>query len=184
MREIDTSAEATGWPDASKPGVPMNPERDGWHWLEVRGLPARPHFWRHKVLQPDGSGPVGLWLDLHDGRSAASMATTHLYLGPCFTPAEVAAREAARAEAMRTQCADYIAECLAALGLPFSVESVRALPIPAHDALARRIAVERLRVLDEALTVLATTGCAQAAHEILAKKAAALRAHAAQEKQG
>ena len=36
---------------------------------------------------------------------------------------------AAGQEAMRERAADHVAECLAALGLPFGVESIRALPL-------------------------------------------------------
>lgn len=33
--ELDAApARAEGaWPDVTRPGVPLNPERDGWHWL-------------------------------------------------------------------------------------------------------------------------------------------------------
>jgi hypothetical protein len=77
-----------GWPE--KPGVPLNPERDGWHWL-VKGdfytaaLWHRGHFtflftkiWPEELSQLDMT-----------------------YIGPALTPAEVDARVAdARRDAL------------------------------------------------------------------------------------
>jgi len=67
-------------------GVPLHPERDGWHWLHERYSWARPE-------------PV-LWCSMPQvwrGRGLASAAKQQevRYIGPCLTPAEVAAREAA-----------------------------------------------------------------------------------------
>lgn len=64
----------------------------------------------------------------------------------------VAAREAAAALAMREACADYVADCLAELGLPLGVASIRALPLPAPDALAR--ALEQARVEEREMCAL------------------------------
>lgn len=63
-------------------GRPEHPERDGWHWLD-----EHPHFWR-----ANGSE----WLTNHETLQTqtpfdvASEGWT--YLGPCLTPADVAAR--------------------------------------------------------------------------------------------
>ena len=79
-----------GWPDPAHPGVPLNPERDGWHWL-VKGdfytaaLWHRGHFtflftkiWPEELSQLDMT-----------------------YIGPALTPAEVDARVAdARRDAL------------------------------------------------------------------------------------
>jgi hypothetical protein len=64
------------WPDPARPGVPMNPDRDGWHW--VNGTP------REWVVFDDG----GSW------RLAGSDYRPHewahrIYQGPCLTPTEV-----------------------------------------------------------------------------------------------
>jgi hypothetical protein len=91
--------DATGWPDASKPGVPLNPERDGWHW--VNGSPLLWDQW-HKVWKhSDG---------FECYRTTPSQAAFRgwNYSGSLLTPAEVAAREAAAAEAMREACATIV----------------------------------------------------------------------------
>jgi hypothetical protein len=91
------TADPNGWPDASKPGVPLNPERDGWHWLLWKGgaqpVPLR---WN--------TGLGGGW----SSYSTDGTAARYLYLGPCLTPAEVAAREQAAAVAMRGVCANEL----------------------------------------------------------------------------
>jgi hypothetical protein len=81
------------WPDPAKPGVPLNPERDGWHWLQSeRGRGLAPKEWR--------AGETRRWC-MSNGELCADwqIAERYTYLGPCLTPAEVAARErAARRE--------------------------------------------------------------------------------------
>jgi len=67
-----------GWPD--KPGVPMNPERDGPHWL---GDPDS-----DRAFAVDWSAAIG-WLSMF---TQDTIAAYMRYLGPCLTPAEVDAR--------------------------------------------------------------------------------------------
>lgn len=72
------------WPDPARPGVPLNPERDGWHWVEsaegpVPALWARP-LWRHCRDFWDQRSPE--WMEEQQWR----------YIGPCLTPAEIDAR--------------------------------------------------------------------------------------------
>lgn len=77
-----------GWPDAARPGVPANPERDGWHWLS--GVTERPAAFEWRSAS-------GGWLfhrAQHNVMPPSDFANW-LYHGPCLTPAEVAAREAA-----------------------------------------------------------------------------------------
>jgi len=76
-----------GWPD--KPGVPLNPERDGPHWL---GDPDS-----DRAFAVDWSAAIG-WLSMF---TQDSIAAYMRYLGPCLTPAEVDARIAtARKDAL------------------------------------------------------------------------------------
>jgi hypothetical protein len=79
------------WPDPARPGVPMNPERDGWHW----------------VADKDGIGKP--WVEYWNGRDswAPVSATPNFicwhwrYIAPVLTPAEVEARVAqARRDAL------------------------------------------------------------------------------------
>lgn len=78
------------WPDSDKPGVPLNPERDGWHWVcSAVGIAAPyPMLW----------GADSKAWDTGDGWefcTSPRMTERTRYLGPCLTPAEVAAREQA-----------------------------------------------------------------------------------------
>lgn len=78
-------------------GRPLNPERDGWHWL------------RSKIT---GASYVEKWCaDEANWRSGPALNYMHLaaeYLGPCHTPTEVAAQvEAARREE-REACAEVV----------------------------------------------------------------------------
>lgn len=77
-------------------GRPERPERDGWHWLH-HPEDLRP------VVQP-WSAEHGAWISgaMHSPRGVVDLG--FCYLGPALLPAEVAAREAAAAEAMREAC--------------------------------------------------------------------------------
>jgi hypothetical protein len=80
-------SETNGWP--GKPGVPMNPERDGPHWLKD------PDSDRQFVV--DWSAASG-WRSIF---TQDAIAAHMLYAGPCLTPAEMEARIAtARKDAL------------------------------------------------------------------------------------
>lgn len=89
--------DAQGWPDPETPGVPLNPERDGWHWLQhrIESKPV-PHVWVAEIeawssgaaYSPEGVVELG-WR----------------YLGPCLTPAEVTALVVAARREEREACA-------------------------------------------------------------------------------
>jgi len=70
-----------GWP--GEPGVPLNPERDGWHWGERDGG-LEPRFWSSG--QQSWAGARNSWI------TPKMLAALFDYAGPCFTPAEVDAR--------------------------------------------------------------------------------------------
>jgi hypothetical protein len=91
--------DPNGWPDASKPGVPLNPERDGAHMLRHKETgETSPALWL-------GGAIVAIWLNGDGEISPYHAASIYDYLGPCHTPAEVAALiEAARREE-REACA-------------------------------------------------------------------------------
>lgn len=114
----------TGWPDASKPGVPLNPEQDGWHWLTgATGTPAALE-WRPSVLKPQTRGWY-LHREQYGVIYAEEMAHAWRYLGPCLTPTEVAAQiAAARADGMRAAAgiAQILAVTARAVGGPAAVE--------------------------------------------------------------
>ncbi|WP_426957260.1 hypothetical protein [Muricoccus radiodurans] len=83
------------WPDPARPGVPLHPERDGWHWLQSRqrAEAPRPARW-HARPAPNPGGWDEPWL------TPKHVAWADHYLGPCLTPEDVAALQdgARRAE--------------------------------------------------------------------------------------
>jgi hypothetical protein len=84
-----------GWPDPKRRGVPMNPERSRWHWLLWHGN-------EHPTPVEWTAGKVPVWDTGARFVSPEEMARHRSYLGPCLTPAEVAARVAeAKREGMR-----------------------------------------------------------------------------------
>jgi hypothetical protein len=83
-----------GWPGA--PGVPENPKRGNtWHWLQHGNGEIVPRWWSCSYWQAVGGQGANIYP--HEAAKAWPR-----YLGPCLTPAEVAARvAAARADGMR-----------------------------------------------------------------------------------
>jgi hypothetical protein len=121
-----------GWPDPDKPGVPLNPERDGYHW--ILGWNATPFVAEWMADRDAEFGGCYGWYDGGDDPPGV-VAQGWTYLGPCLTPAEVAAREAAAfrrgAEAMRADCAKAMLPMLRAMfSRTEAVAIIRALPIP------------------------------------------------------
>jgi hypothetical protein len=92
-------SDNNGWP--GKPGVPMNPERNQFHWL-IRKNGQCPEAWQWDP-DADGCGTEysGAWAESEGDGQPEDMATWYRYLGPCLTPAEVEARIAtARKDAL------------------------------------------------------------------------------------
>ena len=75
-------------------GRPQDPDRDGWHWVQPTGGEPFPAEWRTAGECVRGRWGEG-WVVGPDEYDPAQCA----YLGPCHTPAELAALvEAARRE--------------------------------------------------------------------------------------
>lgn len=80
---------APAWPDPARPGVPLNPEKDGWHWVAAAdpaiSAQSAPWWWvsdyQHWLPPLAVSGSLPLIPSRVQWR----------YLGLCLTPAEVAA---------------------------------------------------------------------------------------------
>lgn len=104
--------DAPGWPARS--GVPLNPERDGWHWLVPsinHALPPGAYRW-HAPPRPD---VIGQW---DAGYPQDVVRRGYDYLGPCLTPNEHASALAAQAEeAMDTGATKAIEILARALGV-------------------------------------------------------------------
>jgi len=77
------------WPDPDKPGAPLHPERDGYHWL-FNPDDDRPHplMWVADL----GAWAVG---DVWTPRIVTEMNLC--YQGPCLKPAEANALRAENA---------------------------------------------------------------------------------------
>jgi len=65
------------WPDPTRPGVPLNPERPDWHWVN-----GRPELW--------ASDTAGGWWVISGNSYGAREMTSSRYGGPCFTSSEIA----------------------------------------------------------------------------------------------
>jgi hypothetical protein len=106
-------SDPNGWPFADRPGVPMNPERDGWHWLlanSTKGIVPEAACWR----APRSRYP-GMWFFQGNENYlvAEQMTQAHGwrgYLGPCLTPVEVAALAAER-DALREALSALLDAC-------------------------------------------------------------------------
>ena len=82
------------WPDPARPGVPLNPEKDGWHWMKARSdnLNAT---WREKFPAQWTAGNRH-WI--HGTYAPEYAAENWIYLGPVLTPDEAAALQKRVAE--------------------------------------------------------------------------------------
>ncbi len=78
-------------------GRPEHPERDGWHWVAstTGGDAPMGFYW---------SAPRELWLINRYGNAAHLNHKAWRYIGPCLTPAEVAARIAEAVAQEREAC--------------------------------------------------------------------------------
>ena len=72
-------------PYPDKPGVPLNPEKDGFHW--IKGWNETPFVAEWFVDQSEDFGGYYGW---HDGADNPQgiVAQGWSYLGPCLTPSK------------------------------------------------------------------------------------------------
>jgi len=69
------------WPNPTQPGVPTNPERDGWHWLQFPADNApHPVIW---------DSTQKCWYRLPHFTPQRIANEGAQYLGPCLLPSEV-----------------------------------------------------------------------------------------------
>lgn len=96
---------ANTWPDPARPGVPMNPEQDGWHWLKRIS-----NGWETLAKwDNDWNGNDDFWWNLPGYSDPERVAKSFYYLGPVLLPDEAAALQKRCEEADRT--ALQAAEC-------------------------------------------------------------------------
>ena len=72
------------WPDPARPGVPLNPEEDGWHWC-ARDGGLEPRYWSSG--QQSWAGLRNSWI------SPKMLLALFGYAGPCLTPDEATAQQ-------------------------------------------------------------------------------------------
>ncbi|KXV60251.1 hypothetical protein AD948_05735 [Acetobacter senegalensis] len=88
----------TNWPNPERPGVPMYPERDGWHLL--------------KRIDEDGFDVVGYkkgkWISDEGNKPLSSkyIVRDYKYIAPVLTPAQIAEMLAAERERCAKVCED------------------------------------------------------------------------------
>jgi hypothetical protein len=91
-----------GWP--GKPGVPLNPERDGWHWLVC---PLKhdvfPRFWR-AAGEAQNCRWTAKWFYSRNDWNPKECT----YLAPVLTPAEVEARIATARKDALEEAAQFV----------------------------------------------------------------------------
>ena len=85
LRVVADMTANNNWPD--KPGVPLNPERDGWHWLKARSDNLKA-TWREKFPAQWTAGNRH-WI--HGTYAPEYAAENWTYLGPCLTPDQATA---------------------------------------------------------------------------------------------
>ena len=78
------------WPDPARPGVPLNPELDDWHWLKTRDGLQVPYEWRAAGECERGRWP-NYWVPVHDDNWQAMECT---YLGPVLSHNQTKALQA------------------------------------------------------------------------------------------
>ncbi|WP_086642962.1 hypothetical protein [Acetobacter sp. DsW_063] len=112
-------------------GRPQNPERDGWHWLGQRGTKWRAPFeWRHEEY----SDAADEWFwDIEEDPRYPDEMKNFIYLGPCPSPEELAARDAATIERCIAHLENNAKLCegLVANVLRANADSLRFMDTPA-----------------------------------------------------
>ena len=147
------------WPDPARPGVPLNPEREGWHWVQRadKGFVPSPRI----ILWTDDwtSGQFS-WDAIGYSDDERKLGRDFRYLGPALTFAEVDARVS---EAMEWRTAIYDA-LIEWHDPPRDDETPKA-------ALRRLVHTEILAVLDPAVSRPAADLVAKARREALEEAA-------------
>jgi hypothetical protein len=77
---------SNSWPNPEKPGVPLNPEKNGWHWLKESGDDPAPYYWCpgfNNWHLRGGDDYGGGW------QTPEFTSGYYSYVGPCLTPAKI-----------------------------------------------------------------------------------------------
>lgn len=128
-------SDPNGWPDPSRPGVPLNPELPGAHAVKDTGGTVAVMLWRDPWWKPSRGWAM---------KPPEMAAARWRYLGPCLTPDQITARvEQARNKALEEAAAvarrvEIPGECSPAeahgrmTGALAAAEAIRALKEAPH----------------------------------------------------
>ncbi|MFT8439876.1 hypothetical protein [Acetobacter fabarum] len=123
----------TNWPNPERPGVPLFPERDGWHWLSYgQNQEPVPFEWSSEEFS---DAPTEWAWGTDDGpEDAYEMARRFCYHGPCLTPTQIAELLAGERERCAKLCEDAYEksgrdfEYLACNGIAAQIRNLGAAP--------------------------------------------------------
>jgi hypothetical protein len=129
----------TTWPDPNKPGVPLNPERDGWHEIGVRYESGTvvPHMIQWFAPKPNRFSGwfIGiLGMTSFSKQVPAEGFADFEYRGPCLTPAEA---QQVRVQALK-EAADIARSHLK------DISQLLSNPPQSHAAWRIRVEIEKL----------------------------------------
>ena len=143
------------WPDAERPGVPLNPEQDGWHWISIDGREPECKQWlSHRKYIRVGEGRNGTWWIVGTAIACSpASASQWRYFGPTLTPDEVSSQMKAFAGEMRA-----------------NVDAARAALNEMKAAIAFDIAKARSAALEEAARVVDAKAARYRATEEMASR--------------
>lgn len=79
----------TNWPNPERPGVPMFPERDGWHWLSY-GQKQEPVPFKWYSEEFSDAPTEWAWETDNGPEDASVIARYFCYHGPILTPTKIA----------------------------------------------------------------------------------------------
>jgi hypothetical protein len=132
-------SDTNTWPDAERPGVPLNPEQDGWHWISIDGREPECKEWlSYRKHIRMGEGRNGTWWIVGTAVACSpASASKWRYFGQALTPDEVSAQIKAFAGEMRA-----------------NVDAARAALAEMKAAIAFDIAEARRAALEEAARVV------------------------------
>ena len=89
------------WPDPARPGVPLFPERDGWHIVKFLGV-EQAMKWNPReafCFWVDSGGSVRSPLELYHTRFSG-------YIGSCLTPTQISEMLAEERNRCAKECDD------------------------------------------------------------------------------
>ena len=139
------------WPDPARPGVPLNPDQEGWHWVQRvdKGFVPSP---RIILWTDDWTSRQFSWDAIGYEADERKLGRDFRYLGPCLTPAEVEARvKQARRYALEeaARVAEELIGRAYRIGFGEGMKEDRSFKggIPWHDSATKKTGAAAIRAL-------------------------------------